>query len=122
MLGWLLGLGLLGGGLWYIDKNIISLGLTGQGAAGQNDQAITQAAQDLLAFFNRNRGITPNSSNAEQNARVRAFQVNWSLSELPKLRTDGIWDSTTANVFRQLTGYSPPPVQAQTTSGYLPLG
>ena len=119
MLGLLLGLGLLGGGwLWY--RSVTS--------TDQDLQAITRATQDLLAFFNRNKGITPNSSNTEQNTLVRAFQVVWSNKELPKLRTDGIWDSTTANVFRQLTGYSPPPVgipfpvQAQTTSGYLPLG
>ena len=113
MLGWLLGLGLLGGGwLWYRSVQ----------PTVQDDQAVLRTTQNLLAFFNRNQGITPNSSNEEQNILVRAFQAAWSNKELPKLRTDGIWDSTTANVFRQLTGYSPPPVQAQTTSGYLPLG
>lgn len=113
MLGWLLGLGLLGGGwLWY--RSLVP---------SVDDQAMTiRATQNLLAFFNRNRGITPNSSNAEQNALVRAFQIAWSKNELPVLRTDGIWDSTTANVFRQLTGYSPPPVgspQRQATSGWV---
>ena len=116
MLGWLLGLGLLGGGwLWYRSVQ----------PTAEEDQALTRATQDLLAFFNRNRGIVLGSSNPDQNARVRAFQIAWSQNELPKLRTDGIWDSTTANVFRQLTGYSPPPVgiplsQRQVTSGYLP--
>ena len=122
MLGWLLGLGLLGGSLWYIDKNIIGLGLSGNNPTAQDDRVTIRATQDLLAFFNRNGGITPSSANAEQNARVRAFQIAWSRTEIPKLRTDGIWDSTTANVFRELTGYSPPPVQAQVTSGYRPIG
>ena len=119
MFGLLLGLGLLGGGwLWYRSSS--------KALPGSGDQMLTYAAQNLLAFFNTNRGITLSSTNdtslIEQNARIRAFQVAWNVNELPKLRTDGIWDSTTANVFRQLTGYSPPPVQAQTTSGYLPLG
>ena len=118
MLGWLLALGLLGG--LYLFRPI-----TGP-AQVQSDQALTRATQDLLAFFSTNRGITLSSANdtslIEQNARIRAFQNAWNVNELPKLRTDGIWDSTTANVFRQLTGYSPPPVQAQVTSGYLPLG
>ena len=113
MFGWLFGLGLLGGGwLWYRSLQ----------PTVQDDQAILRASQDLLAFFNRNRGIVPNSSNTEQNTLVRAFQIAWSNKELPKLRLDGIWDSTTANVFRELTGYSPPPVQSQVTSGYRPIG
>ena len=114
MLGWLLALGLLGG--LYLFRPVAMPGQV------QSDQVLTKATQDLLAFFNRNKGIVPNSSNEEQNILVRAFQAAWNMNELPKLRTDGIWDSTTANVFRNLTGYSPPPVQAQTTSGYLPLG
>ena len=121
-MGWLLGLGLLGG-IWYGRK--YGWPWSAQTPA-LDDQAVTRATQDLLAFFNTNRGITLSSTNdtslIEQNARIRAFQAAWNRNEMPKLRTDGIWDSTTANVFRQLTGYSPPPVQAQTTSGYLPLG
>lgn len=111
MFGWIVGLGLLG---------IVLYRLNALQPTVQDDQAILRASQDLLVFFNQNRGVTMSSANSKQNALIRAFQIAWSNKELPKLRIDGVWDSSTAYVFRQVTGYSPAPVQAQVTSGYYP--
>lgn len=117
VLGWILGLGLFGAGL-YLFRPVPAIVLV-----PRSTQELNGRAQDLLTFFSRNRGIALNTQNPEQNKLIESFQSIWNHThQIPTLRTDGVWDSATANVFRQLTGYSPPPIQTQVTSGYLPLG
>lgn len=114
MLGWLLGLGILGGG-WYWFR--------GRPAdATQANRETVGRAQELLASFNRNNGIVLDGSNPAQTRLIQTFQLAWNkTTQLPKLRADGVWDSQTAQAFKRLTGYSPPPVQIA-TSGYGPRG
>lgn len=84
-------------------------------------QGTVEKAQELLAFFQRNQGLTLNGSSTEQNQRVRQFQIASNKSRLPGyllLRTDGVWDTNTGEAFKQLTGYTPPQRQI-TTSGYV---
>lgn len=115
MLGWILGLVLLGGGL-YLFRPIPAIYTPEMAKRDLNTRA-----QELLVFFNRNKGITAGTQNIEQNKLVSSFQYAWNLTvtvQISKLRTDGVWDSSTAYAFRQLTGYSPTPVQSQVMSGY----
>jgi hypothetical protein len=109
-------LALLGGGLLYWNK---------QKAADTTalKSASVGSAQSLIAFFSRNKGLDLNGKNAEQNALVTTFQQAWNKAQptmgyrLPQLRTDGVWDSDTGAVFKQLTGYSPPQKQMSMTAG-----
>lgn len=111
-LGWLLGLGLLGGGLYWWSQ-------TTPDPIQANREAIGRA-QELLASFQRNNGVVLDGSNPGQVRLIQMFQESWNRSpQLPKIRTDGVWDSQTAQVFKQLTGYSPTVVQIPAAiSGY----
>lgn len=114
-LKWLLGLGLLGGGLWYVDKNIIGLGLTPNPKLDPiySKQFVIDSAQRLLVLFQKNRGVDLSGRNEEQKRNVRFFQIATNgyqtsiESKSPPLREDGIWDSATSAAFLELTGYSP---------------
>lgn len=118
MLGLLLGLGLLGGGLYYFWPKSMDNVQANREAIGR--------AQEVLASFQRNNGLILDGTNPGQVRLIQMFQEAWNKApQLPKLRTDGVWDSQTAQVFKQLTGYSPPVVQipaATMTAGYGPRG
>lgn len=84
-------------------------------------QATVGRASELLAFFNRNGGLDLNGQNQEQNARIRAFQTAYNLSNTGgsiRLREDGVWDGATLESFKRLTGYTPPGKQIPATSGW----
>jgi hypothetical protein len=89
---------------------------------GTTTQAVGKA-QDLLAFFKRNGGLDLGGGNATQNQLVSTFQKAWNLAQpqagyrLPQIRTDGVWDGDTGAVFKQLTGYTPPPKQLRASPG-----
>lgn len=117
---------------WDSHTETIFRQITGYTPPAKNrlERTSITSAQTLKNFFEANSGRDTNEQNIQQRNIITAFQNawnNWWKSLPPMLprstfpyeriiRTDGMWDDSTEEVFKHLTNYTPP-IKSTVTSG-----